>query len=88
MQAYLRRLFENGIGNLASKPGYSNHQNGIAFDLNTSGSGGTGTGTVYNWLKENSWKFGFIRTVRSEHWHWEYRPHSVKEGKHTTYGGD
>ncbi len=55
-------------GNLAARPGYSNHQNGIALDLNTSSGG------VYNWLRTNGSKFGFIRTVPSEIWHWEYRP--------------
>jgi peptidoglycan hydrolase-like protein with peptidoglycan-binding domain len=54
-------------GNLAARPGYSNHQNGIALDLNVGGG-------VYGWLSSNAHKFGFIRTVPSENWHWEYRP--------------
>jgi len=54
-------------GNLAAKPGYSNHQNGIALDINVPTS-------VYNWLVKNASKYGFIRTVPSEKWHWEYRP--------------
>jgi hypothetical protein len=85
-QARLRRLYEQGTGNLAAKPGYSNHQNGRAFDLNTTGSGGSGSGAAYDWLKANAWKYGFIRAVKSEHWHWEYQPDKVKEGKHTTWG--
>lgn len=28
----------------------------------------------YRWLCLNAWKYGFIRTVRSERWHWEYLP--------------
>ena len=28
----------------------------------------------YRWLSLNAWKYGFIRTVRSERWHWEYLP--------------
>lgn len=28
----------------------------------------------YRWLSLNAWKYGFIRTVKSERWHWEYRP--------------
>jgi hypothetical protein len=86
VQVQLRKLYEQGMGNLAAKPGYSNHQNGKAVDLNTEGSGGTGSGTVYDWLKTKSWKYGFIRTVSSEHWHWEYQPDKVQEGKHTTWG--
>lgn len=51
-----------------AKPGYSAHQLGIAFDLNTSDR------EVYKWLKENALKYGFVRTVKKEKWHWEYLP--------------
>jgi len=57
-------------GNLAAEPGTSNHQNGIAVDLNT---GSTAGSPVYEWLVSNAWKYGFIRTVMSERWHWEWR---------------
>lgn len=62
--------------NLAAKPGRSNHQNGIAFDLNTTGFEGT---LVYDWLKNNATKYGFIRTVNKEHWHWEYQPQKAQQ---------
>lgn len=48
-------------------PGYSKHQNGIAVDFSTKGGG------RYQWMVENFHNYGFIRTVRSERWHWEYR---------------
>ncbi len=51
---------------LAAYPGYSLHQSGEAFDLNTSEGG------VYNWLANNAAYFGFRRTVPSEPWHWEW----------------
>jgi len=54
-------------GNLAARPGTSNHQNGIAVDLNVPSN-------IYNWLSKNARKFGFIRAVPSETWHWEYHP--------------
>jgi MYXO-CTERM domain-containing protein len=53
-------------GNLAAKPGYSNHQSGHALDLNASSPG------VYSWLANHGGKYGFRRTVPSENWHWEY----------------
>jgi hypothetical protein len=53
-------------GNLAARPGYSNHQNGLALDLNTKDRG------VLRWLNANGANYGFRRTVRSEPWHWEY----------------
>ena len=69
-QQALYRAYQNGTGNLAAKPGYSNHQGGIAVDINV---GGTGTAT-YRWLANNAKNFGFVRTVPSEPWHWEFRP--------------
>ncbi|WP_434384855.1 peptidoglycan-binding protein [Melittangium boletus] len=69
-QQELYRKYLNGTGNLAAKPGYSNHQGGIAVDINV---GGTGTST-YKWLAAHGAEYGFKRTVPSEPWHWEYRP--------------
>lgn len=67
---------EQGHGALAARPGFSNHQHGQAFDLNTGGFDGN---PIYDWLKKNGPKFGFIRTVNREHWHWEYRPGDAAE---------
>ena len=53
-------------------PGRSKHQNGIAIDMNTSSK--TSKTGMYNWLCFNAYKYGFIRTVSSEEWHFEYRP--------------
>lgn len=67
-------------GNLAARPGTSNHGRGIALDLNTNcGKQTTATATgcassaVYQWLYKNAHTYGFIRTVQSEPWHWEFR---------------
>jgi hypothetical protein len=57
---YLSKRCNNG--NLAARPGYSNHQNGAALDLSTS-----------SWLSKNASKFGFVRTVPKEAWHYEFR---------------
>jgi D-alanyl-D-alanine carboxypeptidase len=68
-QQYLYNCYQTkkcNNGNLAAKPGYSNHQSGKALDLNTSSAG------VYNWLTANGAKYSFERTVPSEKWHWEY----------------
>lgn len=70
-QEKLYDLFINHGGNRAAKPGRSNHQHGQAFDLNTLGYDGT---AMYDWLKKNAPKLGFLRTVSGEHWHWEYLP--------------
>jgi LAS superfamily LD-carboxypeptidase LdcB len=49
------------------KPGWSNHQDGKAYDFNV-----TGLPSVYKWLVQNAHTHNFVRTVLTERWHWEY----------------
>lgn len=87
-QEKLYDLYRRGRGNLAAKPGRSNHQHGQAFDFNTLGYDGT---PMYDWLKRNAPRFGFLRTVNGEHWHWEYLPTQAaqiaKNGGFKTFSG-
>jgi hypothetical protein len=69
-QQALYRAYRAGRGNLAAPPGYSNHQSGIAMDIQTNGSR---SHPAYRWLRDNAGRFGFRNTVASEPWHWEYR---------------
>jgi hypothetical protein len=69
-QQALYQKYLNGTGNLAAKPGYSNHQNGISMDVG--GVGGYNT-KAYNWLKNNASKYGFQNDVRGEYWHWTFK---------------
>jgi D-alanyl-D-alanine carboxypeptidase-like protein len=75
---YIRRL--PGF-NLAAKPGFSNHQDGFAYDFAISGYEGN---PRYDWLKRNGPRFGFVRTVNREPWHWEYRPAIAQTGAYKT----
>jgi len=63
---------------LTAGPGYSNHQNGKAFDLQTgmgkSQSPYIVTTKTWRWLVANMHQYGFIRAVSKERWHWEYHP--------------
>lgn len=52
----------------AARPGYSNHQNGIAMDIG--GVGGRGT-AADRWLLANGSRFGF-RNLPSEFWHYDF----------------
>jgi LAS superfamily LD-carboxypeptidase LdcB len=65
-QAELYQHYRRGHGNLAAKPGHSNHQSGRALDLMIDSE------RTYDWLKKHARRFGFLRTVKSEPWHWEY----------------
>jgi len=81
------KFLKNGSPDTA-KPGSSKHGSGIAVDLSTgtrTGAKGISTMTdssskVYTWLVKNSWKFGFVRAVGTEEWHYEYWPDQAKNG--------
>ena len=64
-QTELYRAWRSGAGNLAARPGYSNHQAGRAIDLDLDHA-------TYAWLQTNARRHGFHRTVHGEPWHWEF----------------
>ena len=57
-----------GVGD---RPSRFSRKNGIATDIDT-GNG------AYTWLAANAQRYGFVRTVPTERWHWEYRPGSPR----------
>ena len=68
-QRYLYALYQSGRGNLAARPGYSNHQGGLSADISV----GSSSSATYRWLANNARRYGFVNDVRSEPWHWTYR---------------
>lgn len=64
-----------------ASPGTSEHQIGLAVDINADGVHSTGE-AVYEWLNQNAFRFGFIRRyppdkteltgVTHEPWHYRY----------------
>lgn len=70
-QEYFYGCYKSGAcnnGNLAARPGYSNHQSGHALDLNAKHP------AVGPWLRAHAGEYDFYNTVPSEPWHWEYWP--------------
>lgn len=58
---------------ITAAPYKSKHGTGVAIDLNTgTRRKGNLNEKTYIWLVKNSWKYGFVRTVRSEEWHFVY----------------
>ncbi len=65
----------------SAKPGYSEHELGLAVDLNTTDNSFKDT-KEYEWLKNNSYKYGFIHRYKKdkenitgfafEPWHYRY----------------
>lgn len=74
----------DGIENYAARPGHSEHQTGLAFDILTLGVTTTKFDQTkeFEWLKENSYKYGFILRYPKgkeditgydyESWHYRY----------------
>lgn len=67
---------ENPNPSEVAPPGRSNHQNGIAIDINT----GSFQSAMYTWMVANAPALGWVRTVSGEHWHWEQRPADAANG--------
>jgi len=67
----------NNESSLVAKPGYSEHETGLAIDIKELTHEGD-----YTWLYENAWKYGFILRypegktditgIRPEPWHFRY----------------
>ncbi len=66
------------LGNYIASPGYSNHQDGRAFDFGT-GEVGKHLGALgwkswfRHWLEQNGARLQFV-PLASEAWHWTYTP--------------
>jgi hypothetical protein len=68
--------YQNGTGNEAARPGYSNHQMGLAIDFDISKCPTTIGGKCaapgepeWDWLNVNASRFGFSQ-YSGEAWHW------------------
>lgn len=72
-EAYLLNAPSSEFSPVTAKPGWSNHHDGTAYDIDTVNDKGK-IRPAYPWLIHNAIKHGFIRTVPSETWHWEHRP--------------
>ena len=67
--------------NWVAKAGYSEHETGLAVDINADGIHSAGQ-EVYDWLAENAYKYGFIwryptdktniTGISNEPWHYRY----------------
>ena len=87
-----REQAETIVLTYSTRPGTSEHQTGLAVDMDTMGTFSTDFAYTaeYAWLQENAWKFGFIlrfpadktdiTTIQFEPWHYRYvgRYHAQK----------
>jgi len=82
---YKNKNGESYADKIAARPGYSEHQTGLALDIFCTTNGSTKTfasSDAYKWLLENSYKYGFILRYPEgkenitgyafESWHYRY----------------
>lgn len=79
---YLNTYGQSYVDKFVAKPGYSEHQTGLAFDIGSRTTNVFANSKEYTWMKENAWKYGFIERFtkqyepitlfRSEAWHYRY----------------
>ena len=58
-QNYVNKDGKEAADTYSARPGYSEHQTGLAVDINADGVNSSGQ-QVYAWLADNAWKYGFI----------------------------
>ncbi len=79
---YLRQYGQNYVDKYVAKPGHSEHQTGLAFDIGSKNVNVFAKSKEYTWMLENSYKYGFILRFpkkyevitgfRNEPWHYRY----------------
>ncbi|GAA2075150.1 hypothetical protein GCM10009840_06260 [Pseudolysinimonas kribbensis] len=79
---WVRRLGQAQADRQSARPGYSEHQTGLAVDIDTATNQGFGTTAAGQWLAQNSWRYGFVVRYQQgqepitgyeyEPWHFRY----------------
>ena len=86
IEAYRRQGYTDDLGRRlaaqwVAQPGTSEHELGLAVDINPDDAMGTGQ-ELYDWLLEHAWEYGFIKRypadkehitgIANEPWHYRY----------------
>ena len=79
---YLKTYGQSYVDKYVAKPGYSEHQTGLAFDIGSRTVNVFGNSKEYEWMQDNAYKYGFIHRFpkkfesitgfRNEPWHYRY----------------
>ncbi len=81
-QLYRDLYGDSYVEKYVAKPGYSEHQTGLAFDIGSTTSNVFANSKEYTWMLDNAYKYGFILRFpkkyeditgfRNEPWHYRY----------------
>ncbi len=79
---YLNWYGQNYVDKYVAKPGFSEHQTGLALDIGSRTANVFANSKEYSWMEENAYKYGFIHRFtkryapitgfREEAWHYRY----------------
>lgn len=79
---YLNSYGQSYVDKFVAKPGYSEHQTGLAFDIGSRNSRIFANSKEYGWMQDNAYKYGFVMRYderyedltefRKEPWHYRY----------------
>ncbi len=79
---YLNAYGQEYVDKYVAKPGFSEHQTGLAFDIGSRHNRIFANSKEYGWMKDNAYKYGFIMRYderyedltefRKEPWHYRY----------------
>lgn len=79
---YLNTYGQEYVNKFVAKPGFSEHQTGLAFDVGSKNVNIFANSKEYTWMLDNAYKYGFIlrfpkkyeeiTRFRSEPWHYRY----------------
>lgn len=86
---YLEAYGQSYVDKYVAKPGFSEHQTGLAFDVGSRNSRIFANSKEYTWMLENAYRYGFILRFderyedltgfRSEPWHFRYVGRDIAE---------
>ena len=82
VNTYLNSYGQSYVDKYVAKPGYSEHQTGLAFDIGSGSVSVFANSKEYQWMQEHAHEYGFIYRFtkgfeyitgfRSEPWHYRY----------------
>ena len=82
VDTYKKLYGDDYVNKYVARPGYSEHQTGLSFDIGSKNSNIFSNSKEYQWILNNSYKYGFIHRfpknaeditgISNEPWHFRY----------------
>ena len=82
LEEALSKYGDDYVNRFVAKPGFSEHQTGLSFDIGSTSSNVFANSKEYKWMLDNAYKYGFIlrftkkyesiTQFRNEPWHYRY----------------